>query len=290
MTLVQLKSLCTIAEEGSFSRAAERLFLSQPALSSQIKLLEEEVGQPLLDRSGTRATLTEPGELLAQRAKDAATALEDAVQEIRRFGGLERGTLSIASSDTIGEFLLLPILAEFGRQFPGVSVVVHNEDTVQIEELIMDNVAEVGLVTLPVAGPQITSRTILTYRELALCAPDGPLKRRTSITLRQLVQHRLLLLPQTTRSRTLQERDLARAGAAETTVMELGSVHLQKAFARFGLGIGIVPEYAARAEIDSGELIGIPVSGFSKRQVGVIQRKTRPLSTVARTFLDMLSA
>lgn len=290
MTLVQLRSLCTIAEEGSFSRAAEKLFVSQPALSMQIKALEEEVGQPLLDRSGSRVTLTEPGELLAERAKDAAAALDDAVGEIRRFGGLERGTLSIASSDTIGEFLLLPILAEFGTRFPGVSVAVHNKATVQIEELIMDNVAEVGLVTLPVVGPQLASRTILSYRELALCPPDGPLGGKSAVTLKQLVQHRLLLLPHLTRSRTLQERDLARANASETTVMELGSVHLQIAFARFGLGIAIVPEYAARREIDSGELIGVPVTGLAKRQVGVIQRKSRPLSTVARTFLEMLSA
>jgi DNA-binding transcriptional LysR family regulator len=86
MTLIQLKYLCTIAEEGSFSRAAEKLFVSQPALSMQIKALEEEVGQPLLDRSGSHVTLTEPGGLLAERAKEAATALDDAKEEIRRAG------------------------------------------------------------------------------------------------------------------------------------------------------------------------------------------------------------
>ena len=135
MTLIQLQSLCLIAEEGSFSRAAERMFVTQPAMSMQIKALEEEIGQTLLDRTGSRVTLTDAGRVLVEGAKDAIARLDDAVQEVARVGGLEHGTLSIGSSDTVGEFYLLPILSSFINRYPGISVTVHNRPTAQIEQL-----------------------------------------------------------------------------------------------------------------------------------------------------------
>ena len=288
MTLIQLQSLCLVAEEGSFSRAAERMFVTQPALSMQMKSLEREIGQTLLDRTGRRVSLTEAGRALAEGAKDAMARLDDAVQEVSRVGGLEHGTLSIGSSDTIGEFYLLPILSAFMSRYPGISVTVHNRPTSQIEQLVMDNVAEVGLVTLPASTPQLVSRTIFDYRDLALCTPEHTLAARSSVNLQRLVRSRLLLLPSGTRSRTLLERDLSRAGAAAVTVMELGSVHLQKSFAKIGLGVAIVPDYAVRAETAAGEIRGIPVVDLSPRRIGVIHRDRRPISPAARTFLTML--
>lgn len=288
MTLIQLQSLCLIAREGSFSRAADKLFVTQPALSMQMKALERELGQELLDRSGNRVTLTHAGAVLVERVKSPLADLDDAVQAVSRVGGLEHGILSIGSSDTIGEFFLLPILARFAERHPGISIVVHNKPTVQLGELVMDNVAEVGLITLPVGTPQLASRPVFSYRELALCTREHPLSSQQATTLKQLAGHRLLLLPHGTRSRMLQERDLARAGVVPSSVMELGSVHLQKAFASYGLGVAIVPEYAVRTEVSNGTIVGVGVKGLSTRSVGIIYREKRPFSAAARAFLEMV--
>jgi DNA-binding transcriptional LysR family regulator len=149
------------------------------------------------------------------------------------------------------------------------------------------------LVTLPVSTPKLASRTIFAYRDLALCAPGHPLAEHATVTLKQLLRFRLLLLPLETRSRMLLERDLsrARAGAATAaaaTVMELGSVHLQKAFARIGLGVAIAPDYAVRSEVAAGEIRAIAVKDLSPRRIGVIQRDRRSLSPAAQSFLSML--
>jgi len=264
------------------------MFVTQPALSMQIKALEQEIGQTLLDRTGGRVTLTDAGRALAGGARDAMARLDDAVQEVARVGGLEHGTLAIGSSDTIGEFYLQPILAAFIARHPGISITVHNKPTAEIEQLVLDNTAEVGLVTLPVSTPKLESRTIFGYRDLALCAPGMPPAGRRSVALEELVGARLLLLPPETRSRMLLERDLSRAGVAAANVMELGSVHLQKSFARIGLGVAIVPDYAVQAETAAGEICAVPITGLSRREIGVIYRDGRPLSPAARTFLAML--
>jgi LysR family cyn operon transcriptional activator len=289
MTLIQLQSLCAVADEGSFTRAAETMFVTQPALSMQIKKLEDEIGEVLVDRSGGKVVLTEAGHILASRARQVLGELENAVEEVSQVGHLERGTLSLACSDTIAEYFLVPFLSEFVRRHPKVHVALQNKATVQIEELLLDNKAEIGLVTLPASLPQLTSSNLFSYKEHAVYQAEGPLGGQESLSLEQLAANRLLVLPPGTRSRMLQERDFARAGVELPNVMELGSVHLLKAFARIGFGVALVPEYAvAPDELLSG-IASCRIPDLTERQVGIVYRAKRQLSAAARSFIAMVA-
>jgi len=286
MNLSQLKALLTIAEEQSFSRAADRLFITQPAISMQIKNLEEETELPLFDRIGKRVALTQAGNILLHHARIVFNEIGAATQHIDTLKGLKTGSLSIGCSDTLSHYYLTEKVGRFLTAYPNIDINLLNKTTPEIIDLVLDLTLDLGFVTLPVQVPRLRVTELLKYREMAVCATDHPLAGRSRIDLKQLADLPLLLLESATKSRTLLDQAFQQQGISLQRCLELGSVEVQKDLARIGLGVAIVPDFAA---LDNN-LHPITIPQLPDRKIGMICREDRQLPVSASTFMQQIQS
>ena len=290
MTLDQLRGFCAVAQEESFSRAAKRLYVTQPAISMQVKALEQGLGEVLFDRTGKQPRLTEAGAILYAHATQILESLESAKHEIHELHGVVQGHLTIGCSDTISTYLLPPVLSHFVTTFPGVELTIHNKTSFEVAQMVRERTVDVGLATMPVGEEGLTEELLFECSDRAVCATTHPLAQATECRLDQLNQHRLLVLEQGSKSRQILDQVFREAGCTVANQMELGSIEVLKAFAQNGLGVAIVPAFAVRAEVESETLAEVVVQGLAKRRIGVVVHQSRPLSPAARAFLDQLRA
>jgi DNA-binding transcriptional LysR family regulator len=288
MELTQLRGFATVARMGSFTRAAEVLFLSQPAMSLQVKALEKEFGQPLFERRGRTLLLTPAGKILLERAEQILRLVEQADEEIAALKGLAGGTLVIGTNDSNCLYILPDLVQRFRSEFPAVELHLTNSHSAQVVAWVVEGQADFGLVTLPVLHTAIESRPLFRRQDVLVWGLDHPLCGQSAITPEELVMHPLLLLDKGSVSRVLLDQALAEAGLLPQMVMEVGSIEVIKRYVEIGLGISIIPRFTAEAEIAAGRLHAIPVDWLPERFVGVIQRREGYLSPAAQTFLDLL--
>ena len=288
MTIDQLRTVQAIVRERGFSRAARKLFITQPALSMQIKALEEELGEPVFERTSKRVVLTEAGRMLYEHANSILAELALARQEIDEIKGLSRGTLAIGCSDTLTRYFLLPVLSRFSGEYPGIRVRVWNKTTPQIAQMVLAGEAQIGVVTMPVEREGVSVQIVGTYDEVAICSPACELAEKASVDLTGLSCVPLLLLEPGTRSRDRLERSFADAGVVLRSFMDLGSVEVQKDLARIGAGVAIVPHLAVADELARRVLVGIPIKGLPEREIAVILRKSRRLPSATAAFLSIM--
>jgi DNA-binding transcriptional LysR family regulator len=284
MNLLQLKALMTVAEEKSFSRAAGKLFLTQPAISMQIKGLEEELDTRLFDRVGKRVVLTQAGKILRQRAKNIFKEITASTEEIDDLKGLKTGSLTIGCSDTLSRYYLAEKIGQFLSEFPAVEINLLNKTTPEITDLVLDLNLDLGFVILPIQFPRLKVTRVISYRELAVCSTDHPLAERSSIDLRRLADFPLLLLDSMTKSRVLLEQAFHQQGISVQRRLELGSVEVQKALAQIGLGVAIVPDFS----VADDDLHRIDVPQLPDREIGVIFREDRQPPATATAFMQLL--
>ena len=288
MTFDQLRAVQAIFRERGFSRAAEKLFITQPALSMQIKALEEELDDLVFERTGRRVVPTEAGRILYQHANSILAELATVREEIDGIKGLSRGTISVGCSDTLTRYFLLPVLSRFSGQHPGIQVKVWNKTTPQIVQMLLDGEAEVGIVTMPVERTGVSLQIVGTYEDVAVCSPNFELAGRRSVDLETLSTVPLLLLEPGTRSRERLKRSFSDARITLKSFMDLGSVEVQKDLARIGTGVAIVPDFAVAEDVAQKTLIGLSVKGLPKREIAVITRSSRELPSTTRAFLGVL--
>lgn len=288
MELYQLDGFLEVARTQSFTRAANNLFLTQPALSLQIKALETELGELLFERQGKQVLLTPAGRMLQERAAQILSLVSQTQQEIQAAQGLQSGSLRIGASDSLCLYVLPAMLEFFQDRFPGVSLQFANRQSGKIVSLVAEGAVDFGLVTLPVSEPKIKAETLFWREDVAICHPDHPLRERETVTLEMVAGYPLLLLERSSHSRLLLEQLMARAGVLPAMVMELGSLEVIKRMVSINMGVSIIPGYAAEAEIKAGVLHAIRLPWLSTRAVGVIQRRRGLLSPAGQMFLTLL--
>jgi len=288
MEIMQLRGFCAVVEEKKFSKAAKRIFVSQPAISMQVKALEYELQEELVIRSRKAILPTPAGKILYQHAKHALEELELAQQKIQELKGAQIGHLSIGCSDTVSNYILPNILSGFLRKFPKVEISIQNKPTMQIIQFIQEMNVDIGIVSLPFANPQLQTQPLFEFKEVALCSKEHPLAGRKQTTLKELTQYRLLVLEATTRSRFLLEKAFAEIGEIPESMMEFGSVEVQKSFAEINLGVAIVPEFSLPSQHE--KLVSIEIKDIPKRWIGIVYRSREKLSKIAETFLLELTA
>ncbi|MFI1255166.1 LysR family transcriptional regulator [Streptomyces netropsis] len=254
MELRQLRYFVAVVEEANFTRAAARLHLAQPGVSSQIRLLERELGQPLLDRSGPSVTLTEVGEAVLPYARAALAAAEGARQTVEEFTGLLRGhvTIGFVSGAVTPEFDVVSALADFHDDHPQVEIAL-TEDT---SERMLDalrrgelDIAAVGL-TDEEGPPGISLQVVIDEPLVAAMAPGDPLiadTSRTDIPLAALRDRSLISLPRGTGLRGVLDRACAEAGFRPRIAFEAAAPPVLAQLAARGLGVAIVPALPAEA-------------------------------------------
>jgi DNA-binding transcriptional LysR family regulator len=292
MTFRQLQSFLAVARAKSFRRAAEKLALSQPALSQQIKELERELDAQVFDRLGRAIALTQAGRLLeeyAQRIVSMVQGLREAMGQLR---GLERGALRLGASTTPGIYLLPGLLARFKTRHPKTEVSLHIGNTREIEERVRATEVDLGIVGGHVSDAKETCVEARLLDRIVLIIPrQHPWAARRAVSGERLREECLLVREEGSATRRVIDTALDHAGISPGSRLELGHTEAIKQGVLAGLGVAFVSEYAIRSELAARRLRTVRVQGIAiQRHFHVIRYEGRVLSPLERAFLDFFGA
>lgn len=294
MDIRHLLTFCTVVDRGSFSGAAEDLGISQPAVSAQIRSLEERLGQRLLDRNGRRVTLTEAGLVLEVHARRMVALEADLEREMGEVGARIAGRLLVGSSTGPGEVLLPRLLGAFRAEHPDVTVSLVVHDTQTICDRVLDGELELGIVGAdrPQRGLEFTP--FLRDELVVIVGKGHPLAGRRSIALEELAAEPLLMQQQGSGVRAVLEGALRAAGIRLQDLrveMELGLQQSVKAAVLDGLGITVISRLAVAAEVADGLLVALPIEGHElARDFSVVRASGRTPTRLTSAFVEFCRA
>jgi DNA-binding transcriptional LysR family regulator len=292
--LPHLETFAEVAERGSFTGAARRLGISQPAVSQRVQQLERRLGAGLFHRKSGGVTLTDAGTRLHGYVRRILDLTAEARADITGSPRVTTGELLLAASSVPGHHLLPPALAEFRKQHPAVQVRVSVSDTDAVVRELEHGQAHLGLVGGEVANPHLEFRSF-ARDELVLVVPRRhPWWRKKCVTPAELVVQPLVQRERGSGSRRCLERALERLGAPARTlavVLELGSSEAVKEAVLAGLGLAVLSRRAVRNEVRAGQLRGITVAGLALgRDIFVVRDRRRVLPAPAQLFLNHINA
>ena len=273
-----IKVFLTVVEKKSFSKAAKALFLTQPAVSFQIQMLEEYYGTKLFDRVNRTINLTAAGELLLKYANEMSILQAQLEREMQELTGKIRGKLIIGASTTIGEYVLPTIVGNFKIKNSDVEVSLEIHNTEEIENHLLEGELDIGLVEGPVHGKEIVKEKYIDD-ELVLVAPLGHcLAKKESVSLKDLAGHPFILREKGSGTRVVMEKALDLAGFPHhklDVILELGSTSAILEAVQKGLGISIVSKWAAKGRHKAGliEIIQVQDVRFHREFTLIYHRK-----------------
>jgi DNA-binding transcriptional LysR family regulator len=287
MDFDQLRTFTEVAKLGSFSRAAEKVLRSQPAVSTQIRQLEQEYGQKLFDRSAKRVRLTPAGEVVLQYAQEMLALHGESLHATADFHGVPSGTLSIGANEGTFLYVLPHVLAKYHKKFPQVKISVYRSFSHKVSEKVEQGAIDLGIVSMPVKSPQLKSVPVFRDRLYLMVGPNNPLFKRRSVTLEEFA-HQPLIVSKTGSIRKMMEKHLRPYSQNLNITMELTSVVMIKRFVRDGFGVSLICAAFARENVRRGEVRLLDVEGLELwRQLGLIYRRDRSLPLVASSFLEL---
>lgn len=292
MELRQLEYLVAVAEEASFTRAAARLHVAQPGVSAQIRQLERELGQPLLDRSARGVHLTEAGEAVLPYARAALAGVAGARAAVDEVTGLVRGHLSLGmvTSISTGEIDLPGLLTAFRRDHPGVDISLTVGSSDDLVAQLRAGRLDLGVIGLGPHLPRtIDTHTVAAAPLVAAVAHDDPLAARSTITLSTLVRRPLISLPHGTGLRACLDEACAAAGLTPHVAFEASDPPFLAQLAACGLGVAIVPAGVAGAHRDTVHAIAITRPTLQGR-LALAWRAEGPASPATRALLTRARA
>ncbi len=288
ITLRHLKIFEAVARCGSISRAATEMHLTQPAVSMQMKQLEEQVGLPLLEQVGKRMFLTEAGHELEEHARDIAARMADLNAAMDQFRGLQRGLLRLAVVSTANYFLP-SLIADFNRRYPGVRVSLQVANREFVLSALADNSTDLAITGRPPDSADVVAQHFMDNPLVVIAAPSHPLAAQASVTLAQVAEETLVVREPGSGTRAAMERHFAAHGVTYRPGCEFGTNEALKQAVRAGLGLGVVSAQTIELELLARCLVVLPVEGFPVvRQWYVLHRTHKRLSASARTFREML--
>ena len=259
MNLHHLRVFARVAQESSFTRAAQSLHLSQPAVSKAVRELERQTGLPLLERSGRATRLTAAGEALHARARELFAVEQSAEEELRALRGLEGGVLRVGASTTIATYLLSPYLARFHEAHPGVALRVSSANTRAIARALLERRLDVALVEGPVSHARID---VVSWRDdelVVIAPPTHRLAARRNIRLSAIAGESFIVREPGSGTRRVAERALAAQGVEVDVALQLGSTEAIKQAVAAGLGLAFVSRFAVADQVALGRLATIRV-------------------------------
>ena len=289
MNLSQLKAFLAVAQDRSFSRAAEKLYLTQPAVSKQIQALEEALGMRLFDRVGRSILLTQAGNILHDHAHIAFQTLEEARETINQLRGLQRGHLRISAASTIGTYMLPQPLGELKAQFPGIEISLAITNKARVVQQVLSHEVELGFVGPPVEPAELEMEEYLLDELVLIMAPTHRLAQEESVGVAELVEEVFILREQGSGTREIMEEELGRVRVSLKKAMELGSTEAIKQAVAANLGVSIVSKFAISLETLQGRLAVARLPELNlRRQLFVIHHGGRTLSPAAQEFCSLL--
>jgi len=286
MDFDQLITFLEVAKQGSFSRAGEKVFRSQSAVSAQIRQLEQEYGDRLLDRSGKSVKLTPAGKVLFEYAERLKNLRDESLMAVADHGRMPRGTLLVGANEATCLYVLPEVFAEYCRLYPGVQISIYRNFSYKIVEKLETGALDVGIVTLPVKSSNVRTHPIFRDQLMLMVSPQNSLAKLEVVTVSDIAKQPLLL-PKTGFSRRVMDK-LFRPYAPQLQVrMELPSVGMIKSFVAAGLGVSIISASFARDQVLAGRVKLIPIKGEELwRELGVAYRRDRTLTRATTTFIS----
>lgn len=289
-TLDQLRILKAIAEEGSFKRAADSLYVSQPAVSLQVQNLERQLDVPLFDRGGRRAQLTEAGHLLLNYGEKILTLCQETCRALEDLQNLQGGSLIIGASQTTGTYLLPRMIGAFRQKYPDVAVQLHVHSTRRTSWSVANGQIDLAVIGGEVSPELQDSLEIIPYAEdeLALILPPDHSLSRGELQREDLYRLKFIALDSQSTIRKVIDQVLTRAGIETRrlkTEMELNSIEAIKTAVQSGLGAAFLSSAAIEKELQMGILHRAHIDGVEiKRMLSVIINPNRYRSKAADAF------
>jgi DNA-binding transcriptional LysR family regulator len=287
MDLFQLETFIMVAREGSFSRAAEKLYRTQPAVSQAVRKLEDELGEPLFDRSSRDGHLTDAGRVLHDYAQKLLNLREEASEALVELREMRKGKLSIAANEYTCLYLL-PVLTDFRRLYPLVKTTVRRSLASRIPQEILEHSVELGVLSFN-PEDQLLRSIVVYHDELALVVyPRHTLANARQVSIKQLgvesfVAHNV---PSPFREKVIQA--FRRHKTPLNMDAELPTIEAIKKFVIMENGLALVPALCVEGELARGDMVRVHVADLKlERRLRVVYRKNANLSHAARAFLKV---
>ena len=293
MDLRQLEMFQAVVETGSFTKAGQRLHVSQSAISRQINLLEEELGVQVLMRSNKRVFLTEAGKTLLKHCYRIFRDIEEAVLAVSQNEMVGRGTLRVGGGMSVCSFLLPQILKEYKTLYPNIALTVTTGTSEPTILKIRNNEVDVGVLTLPVESQDLEVTSVFREEMVVVTSQNHPLSKKTEVTPEEIASMPLILFEQGSNTRKIIDQFFGKHDISPQIIMEMENVEIIKPLVDIGLGITIIPYQPIVREVEAGTLHFLRIAGYPLyRELGLVILKMSyqpiPLQRMIKLFTEMI--
>jgi DNA-binding transcriptional LysR family regulator len=289
MHLETLKVFCDVVETRSFSAAASQNFVTQSAVSQQVRMLEDRWGRRLLERTRGNVQLTPAGEILYEASKEIVQRFQEMETQLQTASNVVSGTVRVATVHSIGLYELSASLKRYLKAFPQVQLHLEYSRSSKIYEDAVRGHIDLGVVAFPGRRPGITVIPFRQDRLVLVVAPGHPLARHRSVAVRKLSGEPLVGFERDIPTRKETDRYLRRHGAEVRYVMELDNVETIKRVVEIGQASAILPEAAVRPEVKQKALVAVQLADETLlRPLGIIHRQGKHFSPAAEKFIEYL--
>lgn len=283
------KVFCQVGKSKSFSKAAEQLYMTQPAVSQAIRQMEQELDTRLFKRSSKGVSFTHEGSLLFEYANSALNLLQVGEEKIEEFKDLSAGELKIGVGDTISRHFLLPYLEAFHNQYPNIKFKIINGTTMELCAILKSGEADIAICNLPLDDASLEVRPCIDIQDVFVCGEKYKRKLDEPLDLEDLVKLPLIFLEPNSNSRNYVEKFLQSKGIYIAPEFELGSHDLLLEFASINLGLACVTKEFSLDYLTQRKLYEVVLSQpIPKRSIGVCFLKSVPLSPASMKFVEMI--
>jgi DNA-binding transcriptional LysR family regulator len=287
MDFDQLTTFIEVVKLGNFSRAGQKVYRSQSAVSAQIRQLEQEYGERLLDRSGKTVRATPAGQVLFEYATRLLTLRSESLRAVADQGNTPRGVLAVGANEATCLYVLPEVFAEYSRRFPQVQISIYRNFSRKIMERVEEGSLDVGVASLPVKSPSLKVQPIFRDRLMLMVSSRNPLAQHDTVSVSQIAEYPLIF-PKTGYTRQMLDK-LFRPYSALQITMELPSVGMIKSFVVADVGVSLISSSFAHDEVRSGEAKLIAIEDVDLwRELGLIYRADRTLPRAATAFIDLI--
>ena len=288
-TVHQLMVFRTVAQHLSYTRAAQALYLSQPAVAQQVKTLEQMLGLNLFERQGRGIVLTAAGQEFLSHVEHLLALLAETAPVVHEIHTLRRGSVTIGASISAGTYVVPSLLGAFHARHPGVHVTLMVAHRRSIEEDLLAHQIDLGVMSFIEQRERFVVELLRSYELLVVASPFHRLAGHSAIPLHDLCGETLLMREPESVTRLATELQFAQAGVPIPTSLELGNVEATKEGVAAELGIAVLPRESVELELAHGDLVMLDVQGFPlQRQWNVIRVKGRKLSLAANALWQLL--
>ncbi len=288
LTLRQLQCFSAVAKHLSFTKAADELHLTQPAVSMQIRQLEQQAGMPMTEQLGKQIHLTEAGQEVYRYARSILQQVDEMDDVLDKLKGLSGGHLNIAAISSANYFAP-KLLGTFHQRFENVTVSINVTNQSAVLRQVIDNEVDMAIMGQPPDDPQIVATPFMENPLIIVAAPEHKLAQRKRIRLKELEDYTFLTREPGSGTRGAMQRFFRQQKLKLTTGMEMGSLSAIKQGVQANLGLGLIPRGSAELELTHGRLVELKVRGLPiERHWYVAMHKGKRLSAAAEAFRQLL--